>query len=446
VISVLVVDDSVVVRRLITDALADDPAINVVGTAPNGRVALQKIDQLKPDLVTLDVEMPVLDGIGTLRELRKTHLRLPVIMFSTLTAAGAAATVEALTAGASDYVTKPANVGSVAESIRSVREQLVPRIHALAGRTRGSGGAAGGAAKVPPSFIGRPGTVPPPAGARPSTPPQPSARTTAPTRPTVGRPVPPAPGVAPPSAPGAAPRLTPSAGRIGGGGPGTGATGPTTTNRAAPTAARPPATGVGRIDVIAVGCSTGGPDALARVVKMLPAGLPVPVLVVQHMPPVFTRMFAERLDRGSPLRVVEATADMPLEAGTIYIAPGDYHMEVVRRGATVATSLNTGPPENFCRPAVDVLFRSVNRTYGRNAIAVVLTGMGHDGRSGCADLARSGADIVAQDEATSVVWGMPGSVVSAGLATAVLPLDEISNYVLARVNGGRAARSMEVTR
>jgi two-component system chemotaxis response regulator CheB len=205
-------------------------------------------------------------------------------------------------------------------------------------------------------------------------------------------------------------------------------------------------TGTGRIDVIAVGCSTGGPDALARVVKMLPAGLPVPVLVVQHMPPVFTRMFAERLDRGSALRVVEATAEMTLEAGTVYVAPGDYHLEVVRRGSTVATSLNTGPPENFCRPAVDVLFRSVNRTYGRSAIAVVLTGMGHDGRGGCAELARSGAEIIAQDEATSVVWGMPGSVVSAGLATAVLPLDEISNYLLTRVTGGRAARSMEVTR
>jgi len=448
VISVLVVDDSVVIRRLITDALADDPAINVIGTAPNGRVALQKIDQLKPDLVTLDVEMPVLDGIGTLRELRKTQPRLPVIMFSTLTAAGAAATVEALTAGASDYVTKPANVGSVAESIRSVREQLVPRIHALAGRTRGSGGSAGGAAKVPPSFIGRPGTVPgpaPAAGRRVGQPPPP-ARTAppAPTRPTIGRPVPPAPGVAP-LAPGAAPRLTPSPGRPPGGGPGTDATGPPTTSRGRAGATRPP-TGSGRVEVIAIGCSTGGPDALARVVKMLPGGLPVPVVVVQHMPPVFTRMFAERLDRGSALRVVEAAADMPLEAGTVYIAPGDFHMEVVRRGTTVTTSLNTGPPENFCRPAVDVLFRSVNRTYGRGTIAVVLTGMGHDGRGGCAELARSGAEIVAQDEATSVVWGMPGSVVSAGLATAVLPLDEISTYVLTRVNGGRVARSMEVTR
>jgi two-component system chemotaxis response regulator CheB len=198
--------------------------------------------------------------------------------------------------------------------------------------------------------------------------------------------------------------------------------------------------------VIAIGCSTGGPDALTRVVRMLPAGFPVPVLVVQHMPPVFTRMFAERLDRTSPLSVVEAKADVPIEPGTVYVAPGDLHMEVQRRGTIVSTVLHTGPPENFCRPAVDVLFRSVNRVYGRGALAIVLTGMGHDGRLGAVELARSGADIVAQDEATSVVWGMPGAVVNAGLASAVLPLDEICTYVLTRVNGGRAARSMEVTR
>jgi two-component system chemotaxis response regulator CheB len=213
-------------------------------------------------------------------------------------------------------VTKPANVGSVAESIRSVREQLIPRIHALAGRTRGSGGAAGGAAKVPPSFIGRPGTVAPPAGGRGGRPPMPPgpAHRTHPARRSAARfrPLP------------ASPARRLRARRRGSrrrrpdrrGGPGADATGPATTGRAATAAvARPPATGSGRIDVIAIGCSTGGPDALARVVKMLPSGLPVPVLVVQHMPPVFTRMFAERLDRGSALRVVEATADMPLEAG-----------------------------------------------------------------------------------------------------------------------------------
>jgi two-component system chemotaxis response regulator CheB len=178
----------------------------------------------------------------------------------------------------------------------------------------------------------------------------------------------------------------------------------------------------------------------------LPGSLPVPVVVVQHMPPVFTKMFAERLDRNCPLTVVEATGDMALEAGRVYIAPGDFHMEIQRQGTSVTTKLHTGPPENFCRPAVDVLFRSVNRVFGKNTLAVILTGMGHDGRNGCTDLARSGAEIVAQDEATSVVWGMPGAVTNAGLASVVLPLDDISNHVINRVNGGRAARSMEVIR
>jgi two-component system chemotaxis response regulator CheB len=398
VISVLVVDDSVVVRRLITDALADDPGIRVVATAPNGRLALQKIDQLRPDLVTLDVEMPVLDGIATLRELRKPYPKLPVIMFSTLTAAGATATLDALSAGASDYVTKPANVGSVSESIRSVREQLVPRIYALCSRR-----------VITPL---RPERTPPPA--TPGLPGRPTTRTFTPASPEHG---------------------------------------PTSISGTPSPAARPVAPvlrrrgpGSARVDAIALGCSTGGPDALSRLVRALPANLPVPILVVQHMPPVFTKMFAERLDRTSSLTVVEATADMPVTPGTVYLAPGDYHMEVQRRGGAVMTALNTGPPENFCRPAVDVLFRSVNRTYGGATLAVVLTGMGHDGKRGCEELAGSGADIVAQDEATSVVWGMPGAVATAGLATGVLPLEEISRYLITRVNGGRTARSMEVTR
>ena len=137
---------------------------------------------------------------------------------------------------------------------------------------------------------------------------------------------------------------------------------------------------------------------------------------------------------------------MPVTAGSVYIAPGDFHLEVHRKGTSILTALNTAPPENFCRPAVDVLFRSVHRTYGGATLAVVLTGMGHDGKRGCEDLAASGADIVVQDEASSVVWGMPGAVATAGLASAVMPLDEISRYLITRVNGGRAARSMEVTR
>ncbi|WP_030176299.1 protein-glutamate methylesterase/protein-glutamine glutaminase [Spirillospora albida] len=356
-VSVLVVDDSVVVRRLIVDALSSDPGIQVVGTAPNGQIALSKIGALKPDIITLDIEMPVMDGLTTLRELRKVHPRLPVIMFSTLTASGASATLEALSAGASDYVTKPANVGSVTESIRSVREQIIPRIHALTGSVRPA---------RPPAPIRRP----PPAAARPAAP---------------------------------------------GGGTGT-------------------------PEVIAVGCSTGGPEALTAVVKALPASFPVPIVVVQHMPQVFTKMFADRLDRTAALTVVEATAGMALRPGTVYIAPGDYHMELERRRTDVYTRLHQGPPENFCRPAVDVLFRSVAAAYPAGVVlGVILTGMGQDGKRGADALRRKGAEIVAQDEATSVVWGMPGAVTQAGLADAVLPLNEISNHLLTRVAGRRTA-------
>ncbi|MGI5236623.1 protein-glutamate methylesterase/protein-glutamine glutaminase [Dactylosporangium sp. CA-139066] len=398
-ISVLVVDDSVVVRRLITDALGDDPEIRVVGTAPNGKVALTKIEQLRPDLVTLDIEMPIMDGLQTMRAIRQQYARLPVIMFSTLTAAGATATLDALSAGASDYVTKPANVGSVAESIRSVREQIIPRIHALCGgRARGP--------LAPPRPGAAPGRPLPGAG-HPSAPPL--ARPGGSALPGVVR---------PPNVPPGGPVVAPV--------------------RAAPR--------TGGIEVVAVGCSTGGPDALTAVVRALPASLPVPVVVVQHMPPVFTKMFADRLDRTAALSVVEAAGDMVVRPGTVYIAPGDFHMEVVRRGTEVVTKLNTGPPENFCRPAVDVLFRSVSRTYGGSTLAVILTGMGQDGKRGAEQLRAAGAEIVVQDEATSVVWGMPGAVAQAGIAHAVLPLGEIANHLISRTAGGRGAKSMEVTR
>jgi two-component system chemotaxis response regulator CheB len=384
VISVLVVDDSVVIRRLITDALGEDREIRVVGTAPNGKVALAKIEQLRPDLVTLDIEMPIMNGLETLRAIRAKYARLPVIMFSTLTASGATATLDALAAGASDYVTKPANVGSIAESIRSVREQIIPRIHALCGR---------------PGITPRPGR--PPAGT-----PLPHGRIATP--PPLARPT------APPPHP-------------------------------AGVATRPPPR-TDRVEVVAIGCSTGGPDALSRVVRSLPGTMPVPVVVVQHMPPVFTKMFADRLDRTASLSVVEAESDMTVKAGTVYIAPGDFHLEVMRRGTDVITKLNSGPPENFCRPAVDVLFRSVARTYGGATLALILTGMGQDGKRGCEQLRSAGAEIVAQDEATSVVWGMPGAVTTAGLTHAVLPLDDIAQHLITRTAGGRGAKSMEVTR
>ncbi|MFI1991401.1 chemotaxis response regulator protein-glutamate methylesterase [Actinoplanes sp. NPDC020271] len=385
-ISVLVVDDSVVVRRLIVDALGEAPGIQVVGTAANGLLAQAKIDQLKPDVITMDIEMPEMDGIEAVRELRKRHTQLPVIMFSTLSAAGATATLEALSAGATDYVTKPSNVGSVKESIAAVREQLVPKIQALGGRRRpppaapprGPAPAAGarpGAAParpgLPPASAARPGAGgPPPAGGRP-----------------------------------AAPRRAPG----------------------------------GRIDILAIGSSTGGPDALTKVLLGLPADLPVPVVITQHMPPVFTKMFAERLDRATPLKVVEAGDGMELTAGTVYIAPGDRHLVFNRKGTATLTQLSNAPQENSCRPAVDVMFRSVAALYGGTAFAAILTGMGQDGRGGAKVLRDAGCEILAQDEASSVVWGMPGAVVGAGLADEVLPLDRISAALLNRVRVGRSA-------
>lgn len=358
-IRVLVVDDSVVVRRLVTDVLASDPRIEVVGTAANGKVALAKIPQLNPDLVTLDVEMPVMDGLQTLRELRALYPRLPVIMFSTLTERGASTTLDALEHGANDYVTKPANVGSVTASMDAVRAQLVPKIVALCSRP----------------------TAPP-------APPAPVTRT-------------PAAVTAPPAVAGAR-------------------------------SATPP-----RVDVLAIGASTGGPDALSVVLGALPATLPVPVVVVQHMPPVFTRQFATRLDNKCALGVTEAVAGDVLRPGHVLVAPGDFHMRVRRHNGRAQAYLDQGTPENYCRPAVDVLFRSVVEAYGQHVLAVVLTGMGADGARSSGDVVSAGGTVLVQDEATSVVWGMPGAVVAGGHASKQLPLDEVAPAILTRLAVGR---------
>lgn len=356
-IRVLVVDDSVVVRRLVTTALQADPALEVVGSAADGRIALAKIEQLEPDVVTLDIEMPVMDGLTALREIRARWSTLPVIMFSTLTQRGAAATLDALALGASDYVTKPSGSGDPARALEAVRAELIPKIKALCAR---NGVGEGGRTVAP---IVRPG------------------------------------------------------------------------------ARRAPQT---RVDVVAIGVSTGGPNALARLLPALPATLPVPVLIVQHMPPMFTRILAERLDATSALRVVEAADGDVLEPGGVWIAPGGRHMIVERVNGRCEIRTNLDPPEHSCRPAVDPLFRSVVRCYGPHVLAVVLTGMGNDGGDGAEAVHEAGGQVVVQDEGSSVVWGMPGYVARAGHADAIVPIEEMHGEILTRLAVGRGALALGV--
>jgi two-component system chemotaxis response regulator CheB len=344
-IRVLVVDDSVVIRRLVTHALEQDPAIEVVGAAANGAIALQRIPHLNPMALTLDIEMPEMDGLETLRRVRREYPHLRVIMFSTLTERGAAVTLEALTLGADDYVAKASNEGSLDRSLARLRDELVPKIKQFF-RLPGSSAGPAREAPLPPAM--------------------------------------PAPVWIPRTAP----------------------------------------------QVLAIGVSTGGPTALGALLPQLPSGFPLPVLVVQHMPPLFTRLLAERLNASCRLAVEEAAAGARVVAGRILIAPGDFHMRVAAANGGVQVCLDQSPPENSCRPAVDALFASVGEVYGGAVIAVILTGMGQDGLRGVQILKARGARILAQDEASSVVWGMPGAVVNAGLADRVLPLDQVAPEIL----------------
>jgi two-component system, chemotaxis family, protein-glutamate methylesterase/glutaminase len=358
-IRVLVVDDSVVIRRMVGDVLSGEPDIEVAGTAADGRIALQKIEQVNPDILTLDVEMPVMDGLETLKQLRKTHRRLPVIMFSTLTERGASATIDALALGASDYVTKPANVGSAAAALEKIRTELIPKIraHVLQSATstpRHFSMATAQKAQVPSAL--------------------------------------------------AAPRSVTS-----------------------------------RVEIVAIGSSTGGPNALGDLVPLLPPNFPVPVVIVQHMPPIFTRFLADRLSSKSQIPVLEAINHQELLPGHAYIAPGDFHMMVERSKDGVRIRTQQEQPENSCRPAVDVLFRSVAEVYRGDSLAVIMTGMGQDGLRGCGRVREAGGQILAQDEATSVIWGMPGYVANAGLADVILPLRLIAGEILRRVGVGRAS-------
>jgi two-component system chemotaxis response regulator CheB len=396
-IRVLIVDDSVVIRKLLTQTLAADSSIEVAGTASNGKIALAKIGQVNPELVILDVEMPEMDGLETLTNIRKDWPKLPVIMFSTKTERGAVATIEALTRGASDYVAKPSNVGSVMLAMERVREALIPKIKALVPRgQRPAVPAPRLSAKPEPLLSGKPGPL------------------------LSGKPGPLLSGKPGPilsARPGAVDVLRPGLpGSLIGAKPG------------ANLPVRVPGTEA-VVELVVIGASTGGPNALTTLLPKLPSNLPVPVVIVQHMLAAFTRHFAERLGLQCKLRVVEPNHGEPILPGTIYVAKGDYHLLINRRGREGFVTLNQGPPENFCRPAVDVMFDSAASTYGASVLGVVLTGMGQDGYRGSRLIRQAGGNVIVQDEATSIVWGMPGMVAGAGLATQVLPLERVAGEI-----------------
>ncbi len=343
---ILIVDDSAAVRRLLRLSLSEDPELEICGVAANGKIALALLEQNVPDVVTLDIEMPEMDGLTTLGLIRKRYPKLPVIMFSTLTERGAVATLDALSLGASDYVTKPTTVSEPSRSIASIKEQLIPRIKSLCSRV----------AIVP-----------------------------------------------------AQRRVVPQA----------------------------PKQGISPVELLAIGTSTGGPNALAEVLAALPADLPVPVVIVQHMPATFTRFLAERLSLICPLPVREAVGGTKLAPGEVWIAPGDHHLIVTGMRSSCCLQLLQTPPENSCRPSVDVLFRSAAQVFHQGLLAVVMTGMGQDGLRGSEVVCSLGGHVWAQDAATSIVWGMPGFVVQNGLAQRVLPLGLIGREIAKEVQQSR---------
>ena len=348
-IRVLIVDDSVVACRALADAVASDPALEVAGTALSGHIALRKLPLVHPDIVMLDIDMPEMDGLQTLGEIRKVHPRLPVIICSGLAEKGNSYTMKALLGGASDYVTKPKHVATRDAAMEAFRRELIGKIKAQCPHTSAAAAAESWSA-------------------------------------------------------------------------------------AAAEASSPPAQA---IDCVAIGISTGGPKALIEVVPHLPADFPVPILVVQHMPADFTKAFAANLGRHAKLAVEEGRDGARPGRGQIWIAPGGSHMRAVRRGTRLELELTADPPVNSCRPSVDVLFQSLREACGPRLLGVVMTGMGQDGLVGARAIREAGGRIYAQDEASSVVWGMPGAVVKAGLADRILPLPDIARSLAAAARKGR---------
>ncbi len=395
IIRVAVVDDSAVIRGIVTRWLEVDPEIKVVGSYVNGAMAVRQMAEVNPDVVILDIEMPEMDGLEALPLLLKAMPDLKVIMSSTLTRRNAEISMRALSMGAADYIPKPESRYSGSDDFKNELIQKV-RAHAQRKRQGLSNRSYRAQGQVAPTSSGSaapsaPATAPPaqrPAGAPAM------ARTST---------LPPAP--VPGSIWGAKPVVLRAASKQ-------------------------------RPAILAIGSSTGGPQALFKVLGELGPSLNVPVVITQHMPATFTAILAEHIQNASKRPTKEAANGDVLQAGHIYVAPGDYHMLIVAEGTQRVLRVNQDPPENFCRPAVDPMFRSIAKIYGSTALGVILTGMGHDGRDGGRVLVDAGGTIICQDEPSSVVWGMPGAAATAGLASQVVPLDQMASAIARALKGG----------
>lgn len=374
----MVVDDSAVIRGLITRMLEGDADINVVASVGNGQLAVNQLTRNpgEIDVVILDIEMPVMDGLTALPLLLKADPNIKVIMASTLTKRNAEISLRALSAGATEYVPKPSTARELSGE-NDFRRELLDKVKGLGIIHR--------------EAVGKP----------------------VPSRPAPAAPAPAADGPA-----AAKPAAKPADGwRL--------AKGAEIELRQA---------GTSKPDILAIGSSTGGPQALFDFLKGLPKTINLPVVITQHMPATFTSILAEHITRMTGWPCSEAKDGDVIEAGKILLAPGDYHMLVAQKGPQRVVNLTQDPPENFCRPAVDPMLRSVVKVYGPRVFTVILTGMGNDGAKGAVEVVNAGGTVIAQDEKTSVVWGMPGAAAAAGVCSAVLPISELAGYVMNFVN------------
>lgn len=358
---VLVVDDTVVYRKIVSDILTEIPEVEVVGTANNGKIAMSRIQTLKPDLLILDVEMPEVDGLGVLEHIKENSLEVKAVMLSSFTQDGSERTIKALELGAFDFIPKP-ETDSMDQSLQEVRKSLVTVIKSFVRQAELSNILKGKDANAPEISA-------------------------VPTQP------------------------APPAGKSG-----------------------------GSSEIIAIGISTGGPNALQVVLPKLPGDLGVPILIVQHMPPMFTKSLADSLNKKSTLEIAEARDGQTVEPNVVLIAPGGKQMKIADDpGGKKIVKITDDPPENSCKPSVDYLFRSVSQHYGAKATSVIMTGMGNDGKVGMKLMKRAGAGTIAQDQQSCVVYGMSKEVIEAGIVDVIAPLESLAGEICKTVKKAKEA-------